>query len=93
VKEGKYIQDRSLTFGERTDELEKAISAQEKKMRNFFEKWAEKGCTFDFSENVYVTKLRDHIASVHQKTMFKRLPEIIKALTKEKKMNLLLRYI
>jgi hypothetical protein len=85
VKEGKYIQDHSLTFEERTQELEKAIAAQERKMRNFIDTWAEKGCTFDFAENIYVTQLREHIASVHQKTMFQRLPEIIKALTVEKK--------
>jgi len=84
VKEGPYIQDHSLTIQERIDGLEDAIAKQENKMRKFFEGWAKEGCDFDFKDHVYVTQLRDHVASVHQKTMFKRLPEIIGALKKEK---------
>merc|ERR1719284_1154539 len=60
------------------------IAAQEAKMTKFFDGWAKEGCDFDFKDHVYVTKLREHVASVHQKTMFKRLPEILTALKKEK---------
>merc|ERR1711988_1553116 len=67
VKEGPYINDHSLTIQERIDGLEDAIAKQEDKMRKFFEGWAKEGCDFDFKDHVYVTQLRDHVASVHQK--------------------------
>merc|ERR1712048_873396 len=76
--------DHSLTITERIKGLEAAIARQEQKMKKFLDDWAAEGCDFDFKDHVYVTQLRDHIASVHQKTMFKRLPEILKALKTEK---------
>merc|ERR1712048_1319580 len=84
VKEGPYIQDHSLTIAERIDGLEDAIAEQEAKMTKFFDDWEKEGCDFDIKDHVYVTQLRDHVATVHQKTMFKRLPEILAALKQEK---------
>merc|ERR1712232_590261 len=83
-KEGPYIQDHSLTIAERIDGLEDMVASQEDKMTQFFSDWEKEGCEFDIKDHVYVTQLRDHVASVHQKTMFKRLPEILSALKKEK---------
>merc|ERR1711971_1318798 len=54
------------------------------KMRKFIDEWAAEGCYFDFADHIYVTQLRDHIATVHQKTMIRRLPEILTALRQEK---------
>jgi len=79
-----YLQDQSLTLQQRMDKLEEAIAKKEAKMQKFIDGWKEKGCTFEFEQNIKVTKLRKYLSDLHSRQVTERLPQLVAALERAK---------